>query len=52
MIRTNRLAENGEYKACECVLQIGHILGENAVPGELKNNSSKCRSNDQQQNTS
>ena len=41
MIRTNRLAENGEYKACECVLQIGHILGENAVPRELKNNSSK-----------
>ena len=29
MIRTNRLAENG------------HILGENAVSRELKNNSSK-----------
>ena len=41
MIRTNRLAENGEKKACDSVLQIGHILGQNGVWHEFKNNSPK-----------
>ena len=41
MVRTNRPAENGEQKACDSVLEMGHILGHNGVLREFHSKSSK-----------
>ena len=41
MIRASRPAENGEWKGCDSVLQIGNILGHNGVRREFHSKSSK-----------
>ena len=41
MISILRQAKNDYYEASESVLQIGHLLGSNAVQREIHTNSSK-----------
>ena len=41
MISIIRQAKNDGYKVCDSVLQIGHLLGSNAVQREFYTNSSK-----------
>ena len=41
MISILRQAKNDYYEASESVLQIGHLLGSNAVQREVHTNSSK-----------
>ena len=41
MIRRKRPAKNDEKKACDSVLQIGHILGQNGVQCEFYSKNSQ-----------
>ena len=41
MVSSISLADNDESETCVIVLQIGHLLGSNAVQREFRTNSSK-----------